>query len=144
MGDPATPDRGLQVQHRPGTGTQDPRRRRPVPGTARQRGGGKRCEKSQVQALDRTAPMLPLRPGLAERRTHDYVRHGTTTLFAALEVATGKITADACYPRHRSDEFLAFLKTLAKAHPRVPLHVVVDNYATHNHPRVKTWLQKNP
>ena len=101
-------------------------------------------EKSQVQALDRTAPLLPIRFGAAERRTHDYVRHGTTTLFAALEVATGKITADACYPRHRSDEFLAFLKTLAKAHPRVPLHVVVDNYATHNHPRVKTWLQNNP
>jgi hypothetical protein len=67
-------------------------------------------EKSQVQALDRTAPMLPLRPGLAARRTHDYVRHGTTTLFAALEIATGKITADACYPRHRA---LAALTTEA-------------------------------
>ena len=81
-------------------------------------------EKSQIQALDRTAPMLPVRPGLAERRTHDYVRHGTTTLFAALEVATGKITADACYDRHRNDEFLRFLKQVAKAHPRVKLHVV--------------------
>ena len=63
-------------------------------------------EKSQIQALDRTAPLLPLEPGLAARRTHDYKRHGTTTLFAALETATGKITADACYPRHRHQEFL--------------------------------------
>jgi transposase len=101
-------------------------------------------EKSQIQALDRTAPMLPVRPGLAERRTHDYVRHGTTTLFAALEVATGKISADACYDRHRSDEFLRFLKTVAKAHPRVKLHVVADNYAAHKHPRVKAWLARNP
>jgi transposase len=101
-------------------------------------------EKSQVQALDRTAPLLPMRFGQAERRTHDYLRHGTTTLFAALEVATGRITADACYERHRSDEFLAFLKQVAKAHPRVPLHVVVDNYATHNHPRVRAWLAQHP
>jgi hypothetical protein len=101
-------------------------------------------EKSQVQALDRTAPLLPIRFGAAERRTHDYLRHGTTTLFAALEVATGRITADACYDRHRNDEFLAFLKTVAKAHPRVKLHVVVDNYATHNHPRVRAWLAKHP
>jgi transposase len=100
-------------------------------------------EKSQVQALDRTAPMLPVRPGLAERRTHDYVRHGTTTLFAALEVATGKVT-DACYDRHTHAEFLAFLTQVAKAYPRVTLHVVVDNYATHKHPKVKAWLAKNP
>jgi transposase len=75
-------------------------------------------EKSQIQALDRTAPLLPMRFHQAERRTHDYQRHGTTTLFAALEVATGKITADACYDRHRNTEFLAFLKQVAKAHPR--------------------------
>ncbi len=99
-------------------------------------------EKSQVQALDRTAPMLPLRPGLAARRTHDYVRHGTTTLFAALEVATGKITADACYPRHRHQEFLRFLKKVAAAHPGVDLHVVLDNYGTHKHPEVRKWLAK--
>jgi hypothetical protein len=80
--------------------------------------------------------MLPLRPGLAERRTHDFVRHGTTTLFAALEVATGKITADACYPRHRHQEFLRFLKKVAAAHPDVDLHVVLDNYGTHKHPGV--------
>jgi transposase len=101
-------------------------------------------EKSQIQALDRTAPLLPIRFGAAERRTHDYLRHGTTTLFAALEVATGRITADACYQRHRSDEFLTFLKQVAKAHRRVPLHVVVDNYATHSHPRVTAWLAKHP
>ncbi len=83
------------------------------------------------------------RPGLPERATHDYVRHGTTTLFAALEVATGKVT-DACYPRHRHQEFLTFLKVVAKAYPRVKLHVVADNYATHKHPAVKAWLAKNP
>ena len=101
-------------------------------------------EKSQIQALDRTAPLLPMRFAQAERRTHDYQRHGTTTLFAALEVATGRITADACHPRHRNGEFLAFLKQVAKAHPRVKLHVVADNYATHNHPNVKKWLARNP
>ena len=100
-------------------------------------------EKSQVQALDRTAPMLLVRPGLAARRTHDYVRHGTTTLFAALEVATGKVT-DACYDRHTHAEFLAFLKQVAKAYPRVKLYVIVDNYATHKHPKVTAWLAKNP
>ena len=100
-------------------------------------------EKSQIQALDRTAPILPLRPGLPERRTHDYVRHGTTTLFAALEVATGKVT-DACYPRHTNDEFLRFLKQVAKAYPRVELHVVVDNYGTHSHPNVRAWLARHP
>lgn len=73
-------------------------------------------EKSQVQALDRTAPVLPLRLGIPEKQTHDYVRHGTTTLFAALEVATGKVT-DACYPRHRHEEFLRFLKHVAKTYP---------------------------
>ena len=86
-------------------------------------------EKSQIQALDRTAPILPIRPGIPEKQTHDYVRHGTTTLFAALEVATGRVT-DACYPRHRNEEFLAFLKQVAKAYPRRQLHIVVDNYAT--------------
>jgi transposase len=100
-------------------------------------------EKSQVQALDRTAPILPLRPGIPEKQTHDYVRHGTTTLFAALEVATGKVT-DACYPRHRHEEFLRFLRQVAKAYPRRKLHIVVDNYATHKHPAVQAWLAKNP
>ena len=100
-------------------------------------------EKSQIQALDRTAPILPIRPGLPEKATHDYVRHGTTTLFAALEVATGKVT-DACHPRHTHAEFLAFLKQVANAYPRVPLHVVADNYATHKHPAVQAWLAKHP
>ena len=100
-------------------------------------------EKTQIQALDRTAPILPLRPGLVEKATSDYVRHGTTSLFAALDVATGKLT-DACYQRHTHAEFLDFLKLVAKAHPRVKLHVVADNYATHKHPKVKAWLQRNP
>ena len=84
-----------------------------------------------------------MRPGLPEKATHDYVRHGTTTLFAALEVATGKVT-DACYPRHRHEEFLRFLKHVAKAYPRVKLHIVADNYATHKHPAVQAWLARNP
>ena len=100
-------------------------------------------EKSQIQALDRTQPMLPVRPGLPASRTHDYVRHGTTTLFAALEVATGKVT-DACYPRHRNVEFLKFLRQVAKAYPRRKLHIVVDNYAAHKHPNVAKWLARNP
>ena len=100
-------------------------------------------EKSQIQALDRTAPILPLRPGLPESRTHDYVRHGTTTLFAALEVATGRVV-DACYERHRHQEFLRFLRQVARAYPRRRLHVVVDNYATHKHPTVQAWLARNP
>jgi len=99
--------------------------------------------RDQIQALDRTAPILPLRPGLPERATHDYVRHGTTTLFAALEVATGRVI-DACYERHRHEEFLAFLKKVARAYPRRKLHVVVDNYATHKHPEVEAWLAKHP
>jgi transposase len=100
-------------------------------------------EKSQIQALDRTAPILPLRPGLPEKATHDYVRHGTTTLFAALEVATGKVT-DACYDRHRHEEFLHFLKKVARAYPRRELHVIVDNYRTHKHADVDTWLATHP
>ena len=99
-------------------------------------------DKSQIQALDRTQPMLPVRPGLAARRTHDYKRNGTATLFAALEVATGKVT-DACYERHRHQEFLKFLKKVAKAYPRQRLHIVCDNYATHKHEKVETWLRRN-
>ena len=100
-------------------------------------------EKSQVQALDRTAPILPIMPGVPERQTHDYIRHGTTTLFAALEVATGRVE-QACLPRHRHQEFLRFLKQVAKAYPRIKLHLVCDNYATHKHPAVKAWLARNP
>src|SRR6476469_2760231 len=100
-------------------------------------------EKSQVQALDRTAPVLPILPGVPEKQTHDYLRNGTTTLFAALEVATGKIT-QTCLPRHRDQEFLTFLKQVARAYPRVKLHVVCDNYATHKHPVVTAWLARHP
>ena len=104
-------------------------------------------EKSQIQALDRTAPVLPTQPKLIERRSHDYVRHGTTTLFAALEVATGKVTA-ALKRRHRHSEFLAFLKQVARTYPDTgdgaTLHLVMDNYAAHKHAKVKEWLAANP
>ena len=100
-------------------------------------------EKSQIQALNRTQQVLPMQPGHAEQRTHDYVRHGTTTLFAALEIATGKVTG-LCKARHRHQEFLAFLKHVARAYPNVELHLVMDNYAAHKHPNVKDWLAANP
>ncbi len=100
-------------------------------------------EKTQIQALDRTAPILPMRPGIPAKQTHDYKRNGTTTLFAALEVATGLIT-DRCFSQHTNVEFLAFLKQVARAYPRVPLHVVCDNYATHKHPNVAAWLAQHP
>ncbi len=85
-------------------------------------------EKSRIQALERTAPILPMQPHLIERRSHDYRRHGTTTLFAALEIATGKVTA-RCQDRHRHHEFLVFLRQVARAYPGVELHLVLDNYA---------------
>ena len=100
-------------------------------------------EKSQIQALDRTAPMLPMQPGLPARRTHDYKRHGTTTLFAALEIATGTVTG-AVKPRHRHQEFLAFLKQVARAYPEGELHLVMDNYAAHKRVEVRDWLTVNP
>lgn len=101
-------------------------------------------EKSQIQALDRTQPILPLRPGLPERQTHDYERHGTTTLFAALDVAAGKIIGQ-CQPRHRHQEFLRFLETVdAAMKPAVPVHLILDNYGTHKHPDVKTWFADHP
>jgi transposase len=103
-------------------------------------------EKSQVQALDRTQPLLPLAPGQIERRTHDYVRHGTTSLFAALDVATGKVIG-TCSARHRGQEFLTFLKhvdaTISKL-PDMTVHLVMDNYGTHKTPAVKRWLLKHP
>ncbi len=100
-------------------------------------------EKSQCQALERSQPILPMRPGIPERQTHDYARHGTTSLFAALNVATGHVT-DACYPQHRHQEFLKFLKKVASSYPGLQLHVVCDNYATHKHPEVRAWLANNP
>jgi transposase len=100
-------------------------------------------EKSQIQALNRTQKVLPMQPGHAEQRTHDYVRHGTTTLFAALEIATGQVTG-LCKNRHRHQEFLAFLKHLARAYPERELHLVMDNYATHKRPEIRDWLADNP
>jgi len=100
-------------------------------------------EKSQIQALDRTAPVLPMQPHLIERRSHDYIRHGTSTLFAALEVATGKVTARMA-PRHRQQEFLTFLRQIARAYPDQDLHLIMDNYAAHKAPAVKAWLAANP
>jgi len=99
-------------------------------------------EKTQIQALDRTQPTLPMKPGKAQRMTHDYKRNGTTSLYAALEVATGEITG-ACYPQHRHQEFLAFLNQLVKIYPRRPLHVVLDNSSTHSTPEVERWLERH-
>lgn len=101
-------------------------------------------EKSQIQALDRTQPLLPLRPGVPARQTHDYKRNGTTTLFAALSVLDGKVIGD-CMPRHRHQEFIRFLKRLDAETPQgLDLHLVVDNYGTHKHPRVQAWLERHP
>jgi transposase len=101
-------------------------------------------EKSSVQALDRTQPSLPMVKGRAETMTHDYKRNGTTTLFAALDVLTGKVIGQ-CLPRHRHTEFLKFLRTVDRETPKgVQLHLICDNYATHKHPNVKAWLAKHP
>ncbi len=100
-------------------------------------------EKSSIQALDRTQPGLPLKKGRAETMTHDYKRHGTSTLFAALNVFTGEVIGE-CKQRHRHQEFLSFLKTVNKQTPaEKELHVIVDNYATHKHQKVKSWLTRN-
>jgi transposase len=101
-------------------------------------------EKSQIQALDRTQPVLPLAPGLPERRTHDYVRHGTTTLFAALDLASGNVIGEL-HRRHGSKEFLAFLRTIdANVPAELDVHLVMDNYGTHKTPSVKGWLARHP
>ena len=101
-------------------------------------------EKSQIQALDRTQPGLPLRPGRGATFTHDYVRHGTTTLFAALSMLDGKVIGQ-CMPRHRHQEFIRFLKSIDAHIPTGPqLHLIVDNYSTHKHPRVQSWLARHP
>jgi transposase/DNA-binding CsgD family transcriptional regulator len=101
-------------------------------------------EKSQIQALDRTQPSLPLKPGRAGTMTHDYKRHGTTTLFAALNVLTGVVTG-LCLPRHRNGEFLAFLRKINREVPHgLAIHLILDNYGTHTHPNVKAWLAKHP
>ena len=101
-------------------------------------------EKSQIQALDRTQPILPMAPGLPQRRTHDYMRHGTTTLFAALDIASGKVIGEL-HRRHRSKEFLQFLRTIDAAVPAaLDVHLVMDNYGTHKTPAVRAWLARRP
>jgi transposase len=105
-------------------------------------------EKSQMQALDRTQPLLPLRPGTPERRSHDYRRHGTSSLFAALMVQTGVVLGE-CHRRHRSVEFVKFLNSIDEVirhteAPEAPVHIVLDNYATHKTPQVQRWLKRHP
>jgi transposase len=101
-------------------------------------------EKSQIQALDRTAPLLPLRPGIPARQTHDYQRHGTTTLFAALSLLDGQVIGE-CLPRHRSKEFIRFLEKVERETPaELDLHLIVDNSSTHKSPPVKRWLRRHP
>lgn len=101
-------------------------------------------EKSHIQALDRTQPGLPMKKGRCGTMTHDYKRHGTTTLFAALEPLQGRVVGQ-CYERHRHQEFLKFLKRLDQEFPgTIPLHLVLDNYGTHKHPRVRSWLNRHP
>jgi transposase len=101
-------------------------------------------EKSQIQALDRTQPILPLRPGIPERQTHDYERHGTTTLFAALNVLEGTVIGE-CQPRHRHQEFLNFLERIDRSvDAGLAIHLILDNYGTHKHPKVKKWLAERP
>jgi transposase len=101
-------------------------------------------EKSQIQALDRSQPVLPMRPGQPERRSHDYKRHGTTSLFAALDVATGKVIGQ-CFPRHRAAEFRRFLDEIEANVPEdLDVHLVMDNYATHKTPLIRAWFAKRP
>ena len=101
-------------------------------------------EKTQIQALDRTRPLLPMRPGQAERRTHDYIRHGTTSLFAALETKTGKVIG-RCHRRHRSVEFRKFLDTIESSVPSdLDVHLIVDNYGTHKTALIRRWFAKRP
>ena len=101
-------------------------------------------EKSQIQALDRSAPVLPMMPGMPERRTHDYVRHGVTTLFAALDVATGEVIGSV-HRRHRAAEFRKFLAKLNKTvPPELDVHLICDNYSTHKAPAVRAWLEAHP
>lgn len=100
-------------------------------------------EKSQIQALDRTQPLLPLRRKFPETQTHDYKRNGTTTLFSALNILDGKVIG-RCMPKHRHQEFLKFLKLIDVRIPDQDVHLIIDNYGTHKHPRVKRWLAKHP
>ena len=101
-------------------------------------------EKSQIQALERTQPIFPMRPGIPARQTHDYKRNGTTTLFAALNMLDGTVIGD-CMPRHRHQEFIRFLQIInTKTPPDLDLHLIVDNYGSHKHPRVQSWIERHP
>src|SRR6186713_2447532 len=102
------------------------------------------ARQSSTRPLDRTQPLLPLAPGIPERRTHDYARHGTTTLFAALDIATGEVIGEL-HRRHRSSEFLRFLRTIeTNVPPRLDVHLVMDNYGTHKTPAIRAWFARNP
>src|SRR5512135_944546 len=134
----------VQVVHRSAVRGEARRRCRAVPEPAEKAVVLCLDEKSQVQALDRTQPSLPMKKGRAGTMTHDYKRNGTTTLFAALNVLTGAVIGQ-CLPRHRHDEFLVFLRRIQREVPRgLQVHVILDNYATHSHPDVEAWLAKHP
>src|SRR5512142_647524 len=131
----------VQAVHRSAVRGETRRRGRPVPEPAGQGRGALLDEKSQVH---RTQPSLPMKKGRAGTMTHDYKRHGTTTLFAALDVLTGAVIGQ-CLPRHRHDEFLVFLRRIQREVPRgLQVHLILDNYATHSHPDVQAWLAKHP
>src|SRR5512135_3012385 len=134
----------VQVVHRSAVRGEARRRCRAVPEPAEKAVVLCLDEKSQVQALDRTQPSLPMKKGRAGTMTHDYKRNGTTTLFAALNVLTGAVIGQ-CLPRHRHDEFLVFLRRIQREVPRgLQVHLILDNYATHSHPDVQAWLAKHP
>src|SRR3954465_15453900 len=134
----------LQTFQRPAVRGQSSRHRRSLFVTAKS-GAGAQCRReSQIQALDREQPVLPMMPGIPERRTHSYVRHGTTSLFAALDVASGFVIGK-CYKRHRASEFLNFLKQIDAHVPHsLDVHIIMDNYATHKTAVIRSWLARRP
>jgi transposase len=132
-----------QTQQGPRVRRQGRRHRRVVSGPARRRGRTQPGRETQIQALDRTQPPLPIEFDRSEQRTHDYVRHGTTNLFAALNVGTGEIVGD-CVPSRNGAAFLAFLKKAVAPHAGREIHVVLDNLSTHTTPDVNAWLHANP
>ncbi len=133
----------IQVLHRPRAGREGHRRGRAVFEPAGERGRAQRGREKPDSGVGSDPEDPADAAGQAEKRTHDYVRHGTTTLFAALEIATGGVTG-ICKPRHRHQEFLVFLRHVARGYPDQELHLIMDNYATHKHPKVKAWLAANP
>ena len=136
----APPHRRLQAQHRPAVRGEGRRHRRPLPQPAGEGGGAVRGEKSQV--LDRSQPVLPMMPGMPERRTHDYARHGVTSLFAAFDIADGTVISEL-HRRHRHQEFLKFLKKTGRTSPGLDVHLVCDNYGSgDDDPFVRTWRKE--